>query len=520
MTDAIQQIQKNYDDCPYYSFPYHHSAPEHLAAVAYAFGLSAPDVRTARVLELGCAAGGNLIPFAVRNPQARAVGIDLSSTQVQDGCRRIERLQLGNVELLQKDLMSVTKTFGQFDYILCHGVYSWVPEAVQQAILNICRENLSADGIAYIGYKTYPGWKAHEIVRDAMLLRAHAQDEAHTRLAHGRGMLDFLHKHALRNSVLARAVEQDQETVQTYDAAYVIHDFLSPNNAPCYFKDFAARAESHGLAYLADAEPPLMFATNYGDEIARLLFSECGHSQVLLEQYLDFVSDRSFRRSLLVHKERAGDISYQMQHTRLRELHVAAQLECADGEVRIDDSPQRFGASNGSVVVFDTPVAKLAADALARAWPFTLGFEELHRMVQTSLPVSAEAGNDTEGQLVAFFNAIVVQGIGRYRVAPYVRQAENPCVEQSARDYPADLPQGQAVHTFNGWHEPVQLDPVAQYLLPHIDGSRTREALLALLKQGVAQGTLAIPRKASAVDALDDQALAAELDRVLALLCA
>ncbi|WP_245253779.1 hypothetical protein [Paraburkholderia sp. LEh10] len=51
MTDATQQIQKNYDDCPYYSFPYHQSAPEHLAAVAHVFGLSAPDVRTARVLE-------------------------------------------------------------------------------------------------------------------------------------------------------------------------------------------------------------------------------------------------------------------------------------------------------------------------------------------------------------------------------------------------------------------------------------------------------------------------------------
>ncbi|WP_313064219.1 class I SAM-dependent methyltransferase [Paraburkholderia sp. LEh10] len=442
------------------------------------------------------------------------VGIDLSGAQIQDGRARVERLQLKNLELVQKDLVSVTKKFGQFDYILCHGVYSWVPEKVQQAILRICRENLSARGIAYIGYKTYPGWKAHEIVRDAMLLRAGEREGGAERLAYGRGMLDFLHQHARRDSVLARAIEQDHAMIRTFDAAYVIHDFLASTNAPCYFRDFAARADEHDLAYLADADPPLMFATNYGDEIARLLFDECGHSQVLLEQYLDFVTDRAFRRSLLVRKERAGDIGYNVQATRLRGLHVAAQLACAQGEARIDDSPQPFSAANGNAVVLDNAVAKLAAEALTRAWPFTMGFDELHRVVQSKLPETEQARNVTEGRLVAFFNSIVVQGIGRYRLTPLVRQGEHPCVDKAARDYPAYLPQGQAVHTFNGWHEPVLLNPVMHYLLPHLDGSHTREALLAMLARAVSEGTLTI-------EAAGAQAtLAAELDRVLALLCA
>jgi tRNA G46 methylase TrmB len=112
MNDAkqkVNRIQQNYDDYPYYSFPYERSAPEHLAAVAHVFGLSAPDPRTARVLELGCASGGNLIPFAVRNPDARALGVDISGVQIEEGCRRVERLKLKNVELRRQDLTTLGK---------------------------------------------------------------------------------------------------------------------------------------------------------------------------------------------------------------------------------------------------------------------------------------------------------------------------------------------------------------------------------------------------------------------------
>jgi tRNA G46 methylase TrmB len=98
-TQHTNEIEQNYDDNPYYSFSYEQSAPEHLAAVAHVFGLSAPDVSKARVLELGCAAGRNLIPFAVRNPGARAIGVDLSGAQVQEGRQNIKRLKLKNVEL-------------------------------------------------------------------------------------------------------------------------------------------------------------------------------------------------------------------------------------------------------------------------------------------------------------------------------------------------------------------------------------------------------------------------------------
>ncbi|KND57364.1 Methyltransferase [Candidatus Paraburkholderia schumanniana] len=203
MKESTQQIRESYDEFPYHSFAYMSSAPENLAAVAHLFGLDAPDVRSARVLELGCASGGNVIPFAVRNPKARVVGVDLSEVQIEEGRRRIAALKLKNVELRALDLTSITKAFGEFDYIVCHGLYSWVPDDAREAILLICRENLADEGVAYVSYKTYPGWKAHEIVRDAMLLRAGRADGIEERLALGRGMIDFLRTHARTRAAAA-----------------------------------------------------------------------------------------------------------------------------------------------------------------------------------------------------------------------------------------------------------------------------------------------------------------------------
>jgi len=134
--DAVDRLAADYDAAPYDSHAFPQSAPGQLAAIAHLFGLDTPEVSTARVLEIGCASGGNLIPFAAQHPQARAVGIDLSPV-----------------------------------FVICHGVYSWVPANVQEAILAAFRSLMAPEGVGYLSYNVYPGWKAKEIVRDAMLFR-------------------------------------------------------------------------------------------------------------------------------------------------------------------------------------------------------------------------------------------------------------------------------------------------------------------------------------------------------------
>ena len=157
-----------YDDVPYESNPFPQTHPDRLATIASFFGVTPPPVANARVLELGCAAGGNIIPIAVVHPESKVTGIDLSARQIDDGRAVVDALELKNIDLQQKSISDIDPSFGEFDFIICHGVYSWVPDEVQTDILRISKENLAENGIAYVSYNTYPGWHMRGMIRDMM----------------------------------------------------------------------------------------------------------------------------------------------------------------------------------------------------------------------------------------------------------------------------------------------------------------------------------------------------------------
>src|SRR5262245_57173699 len=140
----------DFDQLPYPSMPFAYTQPAQLAALATLYGLQPPQADSARVLELGCASGGNIIPLAARFPKAHFVGLDLSALHIREGSRRIGALGLKNIDLRQADLAETQFAPDSFDYVICHGVFSWVPEAVQESILAICRTALTNDGLAVI----------------------------------------------------------------------------------------------------------------------------------------------------------------------------------------------------------------------------------------------------------------------------------------------------------------------------------------------------------------------------------
>ena len=116
-----------YDEIPYESSPFPETHPLVTSAVSLLFGLRAPEPESCRILELGCACGGNLIPMALSLPEARCVGLDLSTRQIADGQAIVDRLGISNIELRAASILDVTAEWGLFDYIICHGVYSWDP---------------------------------------------------------------------------------------------------------------------------------------------------------------------------------------------------------------------------------------------------------------------------------------------------------------------------------------------------------------------------------------------------------
>jgi len=186
----------DYNLLPYTSMPFAYTQPAHLAAIATLFGLEAPAADRARVLEIGCASGGNIIPLAARFPNTRFLGIDLAQRHIDEGRRRIAALGLANVELRQGDLTQVAFAGEQFDYVVCHGVFSWVPRAAQDAIFRVCGETLATNGVAAISYNVFPGWHMRRIVRDICLHHVGKEGPPRQRVAGARRLLEEIAKSA------------------------------------------------------------------------------------------------------------------------------------------------------------------------------------------------------------------------------------------------------------------------------------------------------------------------------------
>lgn len=485
MSDALTStITSYYDSVPYDSHPFPQSAIEHLEALAWLFGLEAPSPARARVLELGCASGGNLIPMGARHPQAKLLGVDLSPVQIGQGQQLLAHVRVPNVEMRTLSITDIDDRFGEFDYIICHGVYSWVPGAVQEAILRVCSRNLAADGVVYISYNVYPGWKAREIVRDAMILRGGPRDTPEEKLSYARGMLEFLEASARPDSVLKKTLEEAMPIVRGSHESYLLHEFLEPCNAPCYFKEFVDRADAQGLSYLCDAEPSTMFVQNYGDKVREPLLRECGGSQILMEQYLDFLVNRTFRQTLLVKQARNGEIRYRLDRERLRKLHYAGSFSAVDGSpLVLDAGEQPSNAIRNLRITLRLPVHKAVAQVLDERYPATVSVDALVEAVSARIgePLAA-----VEGAVVLMLEELLILGAVRIRRTPVVTAAAvsaTPQALMSVRQLPGlALAAGQDASVCNQWHESVGLSLLERCVLPLLDGAHTHEQLAQHLK--------------------------------------
>lgn len=516
-TSAVDAVRADYDVAPYESFSHPRSAPGHVAAIAMAFGADCPDVSRARVLEIGCAAGGNLTPFAAMYPDAHAVGIDLSQVQIEQGRRRVRALGLTNVELIDGDIGAIDLgAFGTFEYIVCHGVYSWVPREVQHSILAACRNLLTPNGIAYLSYNVYPGWKAKEIVRDAMLLRAPPGQPPQDRIRNARAAVDFLQRVAAAETVLGRALSDYQALAAEAGDYYLLHEELEAFNLPCYFRDFVATAREHGLDYLADAQPQYMFAENYGAMVAEELLPTYGHDQILLEQHLDFVSNRTFRESLLIRAGRVATRGRRVDPSRLDRLHVSAWLPPIGDHPILDAAPVEYGEHGGTLVIAD-PVLKAALGAINDRWPWTLSREELlGETIIRLVDGSVARPPDLSHRIDSLLEALIVRGHARCRVEPVVPSTPITSIrlDEPARRLAELTREDDVAYVVNRWHETMPLEPLDRFLLPLLDGSRDRDALLEALMEVFRQNVIQIDLDDGEVLGETDarQVLAAEVD--------
>ncbi len=497
-----------YDAVPYPILSHSQTHPAALAALALLHGLKPTPVEHCRVLEIGCAGGGNLIPMAYTLPDSQFVGIDYSPRQIAEGRAFVQTLGLKNIRLETLNLLEIDESFGEFDYLIAHGFYSWVPAAVREKLFEVCRRNLSPAGVAYISYNAYPGWKTLNAVRDAMLYRTRGVDDLLTQAAQARELLDFLVEFMAQAKSISTSIayahadflKHVAEKLKGGEDSYLVHDLLEDNNEPVYFHEFIEQAARHELQFLADTDFRSALAANLSQPVAQAI-SNLSNDRIEWEQYTDFLCNRMFRQTLLCH---AGiPINFTVTPETLRALRYASPARPEDETPLQDVAVQKFVGVDGAALSTDHPVSKAALWYLMGLWPQSATFDELLAQAYASLNTSPKDAETAEADatmlasnlLKAFTYSQRLVEFNVYQPPMVLRVSDRPVASAWARLQA----QGTATVTTLR-HERYALEPFEHFVFQQLDGTRDRTQLIEQLLNGpVAGGELTLQHEGEPV---------------------
>ncbi|MFO0744374.1 MAG: methyltransferase regulatory domain-containing protein [Myxococcota bacterium] len=479
-------LERAYDESPYPDFAFWFTHPDHLGALGTLFGLQCAPIHQARVLEIGCAAGGNLLSIAASLPGSTCVGIDLSGVQIAAAREHAAGAGLKNVTLYHGDFRELPVDLGTFDYVICHGVYSWVDEPTGQALLGAIRQWLAPMGVAYVSYNTYPGWHMVDMVRRLMLLHTADAPSEEEKLEQSVQITRWLHRRTRMNpnDWRGRALEQELQAMNDAGRSLMLHDYLAPFNRPMYFLDFLERAGQAGLGYLANASPWDMYIENYDDDLVETLRQL--PDLLLQQQYLDYVYHTRFRRTLLCRTDAPATRDVRAELTLGFYLNTGMFEEPGlDGieagipiQVKVNGRPSLTVAN---------PILRVALQAIWKCGRRPVTFEEI---VTETMSTLAGLGLETmllaqpdarerirtrlAGQLLrAFFADAIKYGLARPPIARHI--PERPATGRLQRYMAARFD-----HSPNLWHEHFPLGASSRAILVEMDGTKTLEELQAL----------------------------------------
>lgn len=503
----------SYDEIPYDSQPIRETHPENLALQATLLGLRPAPPERCRVLELGCATGGNLIPMAYHLPESEFVGVELSAVQVATAQRLRAALGLRNLHIEQADLATLDpEAYGSFDYIIAHGLYSWVGPAVRTKLLALCARALAPQGIAYVSYNTLPGWHLRAVLREALLYGVRSETTAAARLARARWLLEQLERiYAAHDDPIAQHLGKEIATLRGRDASYLYHEYLEEVNAPVLFSEFMAEAERHGLQYLCETQLQTMFPEPLGEAAVALVDSF--EELIAQEQIMDFLRLRTFRQTLLC---RAGiEIRRELDLQQFASFAYYALLTPCEPLDLAQCRPQPFTTPEGHTCYVSHPLTKLALVALAESYPDALAFADLSAMARARALSAGSPHAPEAAQLLGELTGLYLRQYVGVSPSPrhYFRElTPRPCATALAR---ASAASGLG-HVATAWHMPMGLDAFAARLLAGLDGRRTQNELVRWLLEEIAAGRLVLEDPLPAAEAERRAAVADNCARLLA----
>jgi SAM-dependent methyltransferase len=382
-----------YDDIPYPGGVFPPTHPAHLATLAAMYGMKPADVGQCRVLELGCGFGSNLLPMAYHYPDAKFVGIDLAGSSIARGRQNAAALGLRNIELHHLDILDVGPEFGEFDYIMSHGVYSWVPDIVRDKMLRIFKQNLAPHGVCYVSYNAYPFSHARDLTRDLALYHTRHISNPREKVAQARAILRFVSDAARADTTHGTVLREQNERIAKMADEFYFHDDLNEIAQAFLLHQVVERGEQHGLQYLSDADFARGSLDRYPDGVRAVLQSFPERELVARNQYQDFIDGFGFRRTLLCHDNVALQRAITPEFFRRCHFTSASKLIPQQADEG-GQSELLLGTRDESVFGISDRFAKAVYLSLSKAWPRSIAFDEL--LKASRLDGEAELGASDE----------------------------------------------------------------------------------------------------------------------------
>ncbi len=465
-----------YDDCFFTSKPSPDRHIDRLSLLASLCGIQGSSKESPQVLEIGCSTGQNLISLALSTPHINAVGIDSSPKQIDAARKLSSDLGLSNLRFDCVDINQLLSRIGQFDFIICHGLFSWVPRETQQAIFRICRDCLTDDGVAYVSFNSEPGWSMRGSI--AKWLRTFPSERGTDSVSQAKERLELLKSIQVDDYSPSGIVFRDAiNHLLDQSPALFTHETLNPYSNALSLTEFMAQAVEYGLDYLADsAINHLLFLSPAQLGItgpSLQAYAAIEHNVILKEQMWDLLHPRILRKVLLC---RASLTRSPVSHSIKSDWYVAAPLQgpvdttsLADHAAAVFESPGR-----GSLEVTD-PLVKAALSILSKQWPLPLTLRELS--VQIEQLLGAQPGASIEPCDVQFEKLssalfpLFVQGIIEITCLP-------PQFSLTPSDRPYAHPLARKQSEAQSWvsnyrNEFVALNNIERSILRLLDGTKT-----------------------------------------------
>ncbi len=451
MTDPLRA---RYDAIPYRHGAIPHSHPARIGVIARLFGMPAAAPDRCRVLELGCAEGMNLLPLAERLPLAQFTGVDVSTKQIATAEAARSVCGIGNARFLRDDLRVFEPEPGAFDYVIAHGVYSWVQDEVKDRLLAVCARALAPAGVAYVSYNVLPGWGVLAGMRKFLLAEIAREPNPQAQIDYVGRILDVLAKcTAGQPGAYSALLREAVADMARKSPALLFHDELGLVNDPCTFLDFTAHATRHGLLFLSEAHYASMPFEHVPSPV-RASLAELDPDFLRAQQFMDVLYHRWFRSTLLCHSE---PVRTPQPHI-VRDCAIGLRLRPADGKVNLQPGvPMRMLGPNALALSFDASETKAFLAALAQAGtvrvPFPETVENANRFLrQVTLPEIA----DDSGLCAEVCRLFSVDAVD------LVLTCDGTWLRTGSPASPSPLMRYQARENFplaNRWHELLDLTP-------------------------------------------------------------